>query len=57
LQEALGVPVIEGVSVAVKLVEGLVTLGLSTSKGGGLAYPPAKAWTGPAAGFRFGGGR
>ncbi len=54
LRDALGVPVIEGVAAAVKMVEGLVTLGLATSKTGGLAYPPAKAWTGPAAGFVFG---
>jgi allantoin racemase len=53
LREALGVPVIEGVSVAVKLVEGLVTLGLATSKTGGLAYPPAKVWTGAAGDFVF----
>ena len=54
LRDALGVPVIEGVSVAVKMVEGLVTLGLATSKMGGLAYPPAKPWTGAASGFAFG---
>lgn len=39
LSNELGVPVIDGVSAAVKLVESLVTLGLVTSKTGELAYP------------------
>jgi allantoin racemase len=43
LTEALGVPVIEGVSVAVKMAEGLVGLGLNTSKVSSFGYPPAKA--------------
>lgn len=38
----LGIPVIDGVSAAVKMVESLVTLGLSTSKHGDLAYPESK---------------
>jgi allantoin racemase len=42
LTEALGIPVIEGVSVAVKLAEGLVALGLRTSKVSSFGYPPAK---------------
>jgi allantoin racemase len=37
---SLGVPVIEGVSAAVKQVEGLLSLGLSTSKRGQWATPP-----------------
>lgn len=39
LTEELGIPVIDGVSVAVKFVESLVRLKLSTSKQGDLAYP------------------
>jgi allantoin racemase len=42
LSRELGIPVIEGVSVAVKLVELLVSLKLGTSKLGDLAYPIAK---------------
>jgi allantoin racemase len=40
LQRALGIPVIEGVSVAVKMVEGLISLGLSTSKRSSYDFPP-----------------
>lgn len=39
LTEELGIPVIDGVSVAVKFVEALVSLKISTSKQGDLAYP------------------
>ncbi|MEO1017567.1 MAG: aspartate/glutamate racemase family protein [Pseudomonadota bacterium] len=46
LQDGLGVPVIEGVAAGVKLIESLVSLGLSTSKRGDLAYPIDKAYTG-----------
>lgn len=46
LSQELGVPVIDGVSVAVKFVEALVSLGLNTSKVGDLAYPIAKPYTG-----------
>ena len=46
LSARLGVPVIDGVSVAVKLAESLVALGLRTSKHGDYAPPPPKAWTG-----------
>lgn len=42
LQADLGVPVVDGVSAAVVQVEGLVRLGLSTSKRGEFAPPPAK---------------
>ncbi len=42
LTQELGIPVIDGVSAAVKLVEALVGLGLSTSKVGDLAYPIPK---------------
>lgn len=37
-----GVPVIDGVTAAVKLVEGLAALGLTTAKRGGYAFPAAK---------------
>jgi allantoin racemase len=42
----LGVPVLEGVTVAVKFVEALVQLGLRTSKAGDLAFPLPKTYTG-----------
>ncbi|WP_419787087.1 aspartate/glutamate racemase family protein [Pseudodesulfovibrio sp.] len=38
----LGVPVVEGVTAAVKFVEALTGLGLGTSKAGGYAYPLPK---------------
>lgn len=41
-----GVPVLDGVSCAVKLAEGLVQLGLRTSKAGGYAAPRAKTYSG-----------
>jgi allantoin racemase len=46
LQAALGVPVIDGVAVAVRFVEALVATGLGTSKRGDLAFPIAKPYTG-----------
>lgn len=42
----LGVPVIDGVSVAVKMAEALCALGLRTSRRGDYAPPPPKVWTG-----------
>ena len=42
LTAALGMPVIEGVSVAVKMAEGLVSLELRTSKVSSYANPPPK---------------
>lgn len=41
-----GVPVLDGVACAVKLCEGLVDLGLKTSKVGGYAAPRAKTYRG-----------
>ena len=41
-----GVPVIDGVAAAIKLCEGLVALGLKTSKVGAYANPPPKAYAG-----------
>ncbi|MGF6396179.1 aspartate/glutamate racemase family protein [Pseudomonas plecoglossicida] len=40
LQHALGIPVIDGVNAAVKMAEGLVRLGLATSKHNSYAFPP-----------------
>jgi len=51
LQAELGVPVIDGVTVAVKLVESLVKLGLGTSKRGDYALPLPKQYSGLAAPF------
>ena len=44
--DQIGIPVIDGVTAAVKFVEALVGLGLGTSKHGDLAYPLAKPYTG-----------
>jgi allantoin racemase len=49
LQQRLGVPVIDGVSAAVKMAEALVALGLKTEKQGDYAPPLPKRWTGWAA--------
>ncbi|NML17866.1 aspartate/glutamate racemase family protein [Azohydromonas caseinilytica] len=46
LAQALGVPVVDGVTAAVQLVESLATLGLRTSKRGELAAPPGKPMRG-----------
>ncbi len=53
LSADLGVPVIDGVGAAVVFIEGLVRLGLSTSKRGDLAYPLAKPYLGPLAPMSF----
>lgn len=53
LTARLGVPVVDGVAVAVKWAEGLVSLGLRTSKRGDYAVPPAKAMVGWAGGLRW----
>jgi allantoin racemase len=46
ISRAVGLPVIEGVTAAVKLAEAVVGLGLGTSKQGDLAFPRPKAFTG-----------
>lgn len=46
LEDKLGVPVIDGVTAAVKFAEALVGLGLRTSKRGDLAYPLHKPYKG-----------
>ena len=51
LQQRLGVPVIDGIGAAVKLAEGLVALGLSTSKQGDCAAPISKHYMGLAPPF------
>ena len=49
LQARLGVPVVDGVSAAVKMAEALVALGLRTEKRGDYARPLPKRWVGWAA--------
>jgi allantoin racemase len=47
LSVEFGVPVVEGVTTAVKLVEGLARIGLRTSSRGGYARPARKTYSGP----------
>ena len=51
LTEQFSVPVIDGVTVAVKAVESLSGIGLRTSRRGGYAPPRAKAYAGESARF------
>ncbi|WP_237477955.1 aspartate/glutamate racemase family protein [Lichenibacterium dinghuense] len=53
LQRELGVPVIDGVGIAVRFVEALVGLGLSTSKRGDLAAPIPKPFAGAMSGMAW----
>ena len=53
LQRELGVPVIDGVGIAVRFVEALCGLGLSTSKRGDLAAPIPKPYAGALAGMAW----
>jgi allantoin racemase len=46
ISEAVGLPIVEGVTAAVKLAESLVSLGLGTSKYGDLDFPRDKLFTG-----------
>lgn len=46
IADEVGLPVVEGVTAAVKLAESLVSLRLSTSKFGDLDFPRPKAFTG-----------
>ncbi len=46
LSKEFCVPVIDGVTVAVKLIESLVAIGLQTSKRNGYAYPRTKSYLG-----------
>ncbi len=52
LSSETGVPVIDGVAAAVKLVEALVGLGVSTSKVGAYAFPLPKPYMGDFAPFQ-----
>ena len=54
LTQELGVPVIDGVGVAVKFIEALAGLGINTSKRGDLAFPLPKPYTGALAAMAFG---
>jgi allantoin racemase len=51
LSQDHGIPVLDGVASAVKLCEGLVSLGLKTSKTGAYALPRQKFFTGAFASF------
>lgn len=51
LTERIGLPVIDGVAAATRLVEALVGLGLRTSKIGGYATPAPKSYAGALARF------
>lgn len=51
LEDKLGVPVIDGVTAAVKFAEALVSLGLKTSKRGDLAFPLHKPYKGTLASY------
>jgi hypothetical protein len=51
IAEELGIPVVDGVAAAVKLAEGLVALGLRTSKAAGLNYPLPKPYAGAFGGY------
>jgi allantoin racemase len=46
IQKKIGLPIVEGVTAAVKLAESLVSLGLGTSQYGDLAPPRPKLFTG-----------
>ena len=50
-----GLPVIDGVGCAVKLVESLVSLGLSSARTNGYAPPRPKPYLGRFAGYGFNG--
>lgn len=51
ISEAVGLPIVEGVTAAVKLAESLVGLGLQTSKHGDLDFPRPKPFVGQFAHF------
>lgn len=53
LTRRLGVPVIDGVAVAVKFAEGLAGLGLGTAKQGDYAEPPPKPFAGCVSGLTW----
>ncbi|GAB1364647.1 hypothetical protein MASR1M32_38830 [Rhodobacter sp.] len=49
IQQAIGIPVVEGVAAGVKLAETIVGMGLGTSKRGDLDYPLPKRHSGTVA--------
>jgi allantoin racemase len=51
IEDAIGAPVVDGVTMAVKWVEALVTLGLATAKRGEFARPLKKHYDGMLEGF------
>jgi allantoin racemase len=51
LQDELGVPVVDGVAAAMVVIEGLVRLGVSTSRAGEYARPLSKPIAGPLGAF------
>ena len=55
ISAAVGVPVVDGVAAATKMVEGLVALGLRTSKRLEFALPPPKPYTGLLSSFSLDG--
>lgn len=54
MTNAVGVPVVDGVAAATKIVEGLVAMGLRTSARGEFARPLPKAYTGLLTDFQIG---
>lgn len=46
VEHSVGVPAIDGVASAVKTIEGLIQLGMKTSKSGGYGYPLKRDYTG-----------
>jgi len=51
LSNELGIPVIDGVAVGVRMLEALIGCGLTTSKRGDYAFPEKKVYKGTMAGF------
>jgi allantoin racemase len=51
ISEQIGAPAIDGVTVGVKLAEGLISLGLGSSKRRGFAYPLPKDYIGSVSGY------
>lgn len=54
ISDAIGAPIVDGVSCAVKMAEALISLRLSTSKRGDWARPLPKAYTGLLAPYSLG---
>jgi allantoin racemase len=52
ISRELGVPVVDGVAAGVKILEGLISMDLSTSRIRGYAYPNPKNYTGEMARFQ-----